>query len=278
MNKKYKIIKNNIIKYEFQDENNNHNVNNINKTNTYFYSFHKHLNSLDRISNLKINLPELSIKRESKKDLDIRKYSKNSNNIIKSSINLNKKQNLYNNNNCQSDKNIFSKKLISNSGLIKFKTFMTSDNKSKIRKENSKNVLITKEIKEKMKKFNLINNLQHNKKIHNIILPNDKIDLISININKKIIKNKTYNSCHSLCNNINNQNSYKSIFYNINSNTSRNNTNVESTTYFTNFITDKNKLNEEEINTIQNKDNLDNPELNFFSIVKLIQKNKNTVN
>ena len=279
MTNKYKISKNNNIKYEFKDENNNK-ENNINNTNTNFYSFQKNLNSQERISNLRISIPELSIKRVSIKNLEVKKFSKNNNNyIIKTSINLNKKKNILNYNNYQSEKNIFNKKINSNGGLNRFKTFIYigADNKSKIKKENSKNVLITKEIKEKMKKIDLINDLQ-NKKNYNIILPNEKIDIIPININKKIIKNKSYNSCNNLNNNIKPQNSYKNSLFNINNNTSRNNTNVENTTYFTNFFTDKNKLNDEEINTISNKDNLENnPELNFFSIVNLIQKNKNSV-
>ena len=279
MTNKYKISKNNNIKYEFKDENNNK-ENNINNTNTNFYSFQKNLNSQERISNLRISIPELSIKRVSIKNLEVKKFSKNNNNyIIKTSINLNKKKNILNYNNYQSEKNIFNKKINSNGGLNRFKTFIYigADNKSKIKKENSKNVLITKEIKEKMKKIDLINDLQ-NKKNYNIILPNEKIDINDININKQIIKNKSYNSCNNLNNNIKPQNSYKNSLFNINNNTSRNNTNVENTTYFTNFFTDKNKLNDEEINTISNKENLDNnPELNFFSIVKLIQKNKNSV-
>ena len=121
---------------------------------------------------------------------------------------------------------------------------------------------------------------------YNLIIPNDKMVLFPLNINtsdstgtyvnsKKIINYNINKSCDGL-NNINNnsisKNLYKKVSINLNI-TSRNNTNREST----NFMTDKNKINEED-NKYRDKDNIENnPEMNFFDIVKLIQKSKNSI-
>ena len=262
MNNKNKINKFNYINYEYNEDN-------INMTNNYLYSSYRDLSTLEKNEKLKINVSNnISNKKEYKKN------KKEKTNITNSAIDLDKikKKGHFNS-------PIFCKKIMSNNILYKLKSFKAfknstsaCDSKKNLIKDFAKKALITKNISEKNKKNDLNNNLVKNN--YDIILSNDKINSFNINISKKINKYKTHNSYNNLKNKINEINSYQKKVFNINSNTSRNNTYREST----NFMTDKNKINEEENNTVQIKDNIDNnPEMNFFNIIKLIQKSKNEV-
>lgn len=278
MNNKSKIFKNNYINYDIEENDR------INNTNNYIYNSHKDLYSHDKISKLKINVSDLSNKKNYQKLLEEKRLNKNNINLnnfnsTKSALNINKNKNeKMNNNNIPLDKNIFTKKIMINNKLFKYKTFknLISESKKNIKSDISKRVLIANCLKEKINRIDASKNLVQSNN-YDIILPNDKIELFPLNINKsinkKINKYKINNSCDGLNNNNKESNLYKKVAINLN-NTSRNNTNREST----NFMTDKNKINEEDYNTVQNRDNFDNcPELNFFNIVKLIQKSKNSV-
>ena len=289
--------KTNFINYVIKENDKINNTNNYN----YIYNSVKDLSSYDKISNLKINVSNLSNKKDYKKLIGDKKFNKiNINNknlnltnmthmkITKSAVNLNKKEKdkINNTNNIKNiplDNNIFSKKIMINNSSFKYKKFKnyTSETKKNLKTDISKKVFITNSIKEKKNK-----NESSLKSKCNLIIPNDKMVLFPLNINtsgstgtyansKKIINYNINKSCDGL-NNINNnsisKNLYKKVSINLNS-TSRNNTNREST----NFMTDKNKINEEE-NKYRDKDNIENnPEMNFFDIVKLIQKSKNSI-
>jgi hypothetical protein len=268
MNSKNKVFKTHYINYDIEDNEK------INKTNNYISNSHKDIYLLDKNSNLNLNVDNSSNNKNFQKIE--KKFKKNKINIhyidtAKSVLNLNKAKNdkIKNNINMKIDKNFFAKKIMLNNKLIRYKTFKNS--MSECRKnpktETSKKLISGNAIKERVKeskKLGLTNN-------YDIILSENKIKIFPLNdnknINKKNNKFKFNNSCDGL-NNIKGQNLFKKVAINLNT-TSRNNTNRDST----NFITDKNKVNEEENILGYNKDE-NNPEINFFNIVKLIQKSK----
>ena len=267
MNNRSKILNNKYINYDIEENDK------INKTNNYIYNSHKDLYAHDKISNLNINVSELS---SNKKFHKIEKKYNNKNKFIINNIdstNLNKTRNekSKNNNNGKTDKNIFTKKIMINNRLFRYKTFKNSISESKknAKTESNKKTLLGNAIKEKMSEFKKIGQTNYD-----IVLSENKIKIFPLNHNKNANKKnnryKINNSCDGL-NNIQGQNLYKKVAININ-NTSRNNTNRDST----NFMTDKNKVNEEEYNTVIIKDE-NNPEIHFFNIVKLIQKSKCSV-
>ena len=164
-----------------------------------------------------------------------------------------------------------------NNKSFKYKTFKNniSESKKNLKINTSKKIIVPNEIREKMNK---------NENKCDIILQNEKIKIFPLNL--KTNKNIKYNinkSC-DLLNNINNNNNikgkklYKKVAINLN-NTSRNSSNRENI----NFFTDKNKKIEKEKNNSKNKnkneedDHNISPEIQFFNIVKLIQKSKNSV-
>ena len=268
MNSKSKIFKTHYINYDIEDNEK------INKTNNYISNSHKDINLLDKNSNLNLNVNNFSNNKNFQKIE--KKFKKNKINIhyignAKSVLNLNKEKNdkTKSNNNMKIDKNFLAKKIMLNNKLLRYKTFKNS--MSECRKnpktEINKKLISGNAIKERMKqskKLGLTNN-------YDIILSENKIKIFPLNdnknVNKKINKYKFNNSCDGL-NNIKGQNLFKKVAINLNT-MSRNNTNREST----NIMTDKNKINEEENFCGYNKDE-NNPEINFFNIVKLIQKSK----
>ena len=268
MNSKSKIFKTHYINYDIEDNEK------INKTNNYISNSHKDINLLDKNSNLNLNVNNFSNNKNFQKIE--KKFQKNKINIhyignAKSVLNLNKEKNdkTKNNNNMKIDKNFLAKKIMLNNKLLRYKTFKNS--MSECRKnpktETNKKLISGNAIKERVKqskKLGLTNN-------YDIILSENKIKIFPLNdnknVNKKINKYKFNNSCDGL-NNIKGQNLFKKVAINLNT-MSRNNTNREST----NIMTDKNKINEEENFCGYNKDE-NNPEINFFNIVKLIQKSK----
>ena len=279
--------KNNFINYDISE------YEKINNTNNYIYNSHQDLGINEKISKLKINVSDLSNKKDFKKIIGQKKYikinnnnSKNSSshinknlNTTKSTANLYKKEKPINNsniiNNINIDKNIFNKKIMINNKSFKYKTFKNniSESKQNLKNNTSKKIIVPNEIREKMNK---------NENKCNIILQNEKIKIFPLNL--KTNKNIKYNinkSC-DLLNNINNNNIkgkklYKKVAINLN-NTSRNNSNRENI----NFFTEKNKKIEKEKNNSKNKNKKEedddiSPEIQFFNIVKLIQKSKNSV-
>ena len=301
MNNKSKIFKNKYINYDIRDKDND----GINNKKNYLYNSHKNLTSYENISKLKLNISDLKDRKEYLKKLGQKKMKKNNNNnkdnninVTKSVANLKKKEkmkHLVNNNinNIPIDKNIFNKKLMAKNKLLKYKTFKNSVSESKnILKTdiNSKKILITNSIKDKIE-----NNKNKPLNKYEIILPNNKVEIFplyintntNLNSNKKNKKYKINNSCDGL----NNKGSIILKKGGKTYKTSRNNTNRD----ITNCLTDKNKINEDNNNLNQNKDkenndindknenndNKDNsennPEIYFFSIIKMIQKSKNSV-
>lgn len=263
INKKDEFNFNNYINFSCMEENNKINIPNQN----ICFSAHKDKPSYENLSKLKINGFNLSYKKENNK-------KKEEKNLIsqKSLVDINKSQNIFIKNSP-----IFCKKIMSKNKLFNFKTPKNSGNNSEkeLMKMNSNNILITNKNIVKINRIDTASNLFRNN--IDFILPNSKTDLLPFKI-KKYLKNKGHFSHVGLNNGIKENKSYKRIVIrsnnNINSSSSRNYTNREST----NFMTDKNKMNEEEAFIVQNKDIVGNsPELDFFNLVKMIQKTKNSM-
>ena len=273
--------KNNFIKYDISE------YEKINNTNNYIYNSHQDLSLYEKISKLKINVSDLSNKKDFKKIIGEKKYikinngnSKNSSthmnlnlNSTKSTTNLIKKEKSTNTNiinNINIDRNIFSKKIMITNKSFKYKTFKNniSESKKNLKNNTSKKIVVPNEIREKINK---------NENKCDIISPNKNIKIFPIN-SKKNIKyniNKSCDTFNNINNNIKGKKIYKKVGINLN-NTSRNNSNRENL----NFFTDKNKKIENEKILGENKEKEDDdisPEMNFFNIVKLIQKSKNLV-
>ena len=282
---KNKMNKNNYINYDIEENDK------INNTNNFIYNSHKDLSSFEKISKLKINVSDLSNQKDFKKISGEKKINKINNNLIhmnttKSALNLNKKEkekekekasdNANILNNIPIDRNIFTKKIMINNRSFKYKKLKnpTSESIKNLKTDTSKKILITNAIKEKM-----IKNENETKSNCDNNIVNDKKEMFPLNINsnsKKIIKYNINNSCEGLNNITLGKNLYKKVSINLN-NTSRNNTNRERES--TNFFTEKRMIEDENI-PLQNKDkeNIENnPEMDFFNIVKLIQKSKNSV-
>ena len=279
MKKMSNASKTNFINYDINENTK------INNTSNYIYNSHKDLSSYEKISNLKINVSDLSNKKDYKKIMEDKKLNKininkrNLNltqithmNATKSTFNFNKKEKSNNTNiikNIPIDNKIFSKKIMMSNSSFKYKNFKnyTSESKKNLKTDTSKKILIINSIKEKM---NRIENSLLNK--CDIIMPNDKIKIFPLNID----------TSNSTCLNAN---SKKMIKYNIHNscdlnNSSRNNTNRDRERNI--IITDKSKINEKDNKIFQNKDkdqnNMgNNPEIDFFNIVKLIQRSKNSI-
>ena len=153
---------------------------------------------------------------------------------------------------------------------FKYKTFKNniSESKKNLKNNTSKKIVVPNEIREKINK---------NENKCDIISPNKNIKIFPIN-SKKNIKyniNKSCDTFNNINNNIKGKKIYKKVGINLN-NTSRNNSNRENL----NFFTDKNKKIENDKILNENKEKEDDdisPEMNFFNIVKLIQKSKSLV-
>ena len=116
----------------------------------------------------------------------------------------------------------------------------------------------------------------------NIILPNDKIEILPIYMNTNTATNLNYNKINNSCdglNNIKGNNRFKKV--NINSTkTSNNNTNREILNFRNNKNRKKRNVNniekkKDDYNDYHNDEN--NPEMYFFNIIKMIQRSKNNI-
>ena len=270
LDNKSKIFKNKYINYEIGDKDEINNVNN------FIYNSHKDLTAYENISKLNMNISDLKLLKELKKNISQKMKKKivgSNSNKAKSAVNLKKKEKMNNVDNHNNNIPI-NKKKMKNNKLISYKTFKNSISESK--------KILKTEMGKKILKEKIENNKNNTQKKYDIFFPSDKVDIYplyintntSVNTNKKNIKRKIINnSCDGL-----NNNKGKIIFKKnniISDQTSKNNTNRGNK----NYITDKNKITENESNIGSNKDkeNIDNPETYFFNIVQMIQKCKNSV-